>query len=101
MDFNKLRTPDCLSVLVPKCSNDLLLARIDDVRRVRPGEASIETEANPTMSAHTQLNVAFRCGWQVRRIEDEESLAFLVANPEFLFIRRESGAVRSMRDRRG
>src|SRR5439155_15300543 len=60
---------------------------------------AVEAEGHPAVAALAQLNAAGLLRRSLPGVEDKESPAFLIADPEFLFVRRKRGAVCAMRNR--
>src|SRR5687767_8122499 len=72
---------------------------VKDIWRMRVGIFPVQAESNPAVACDRQLYMALRLRRHLRGIEDKELLTFLVADPEFRFIRSESCPMGSMANR--
>src|SRR5205823_13783430 len=99
MDFDEFGATHGLAVLVLECGGDAPGAHINHVGRVAPGVTTVEAERHPAVAALSQINMAGFFGRHLGSVKHEQLFALLIADPEFLFVRCERGAVCAMRNR--
>src|ERR1019366_6507317 len=99
LNLEELGTGKELPVLILQQRDALLGSSIIDVRCVAPGILAVETETNPAVPSPHERDILLGLGRHLGRVKNEELLALLITDPEFGFIRGESGAVGSMLDR--
>src|SRR5262245_43834572 len=74
---------------------------VEDVWRVGVDILSVEAESYPAVAGYRELDMSLRCRRHSRRVEDEEFLAFLIADPEFRLIGRQADSMGTMTNRLG
>ena len=88
LDFDEFRAADRFSTFVLECGDDLSCPSVDHVGCVAPGVTAIEAERYPAVTTLSQFNVTTFLRRHLCRVENKELFAFLIAEPEFLFVRR-------------
>lgn len=96
VNLEELRAGEQFVVLVLEQAHALFGAGVVDVGRVGPGVMTVEAEANPAMAFPDQVNLAFGPRGHLGRVEDEQLLALLIADPELGFIGRQRHPVGPM-----